>query len=92
MIYPGERLENPVTGEALVFHRASEQTDGASVLVETIVRPDGFVAAAHVHPYQRFEILEGLVRLRIGADDLAAGPGDVAVSELTVAEHDGGDA
>jgi uncharacterized cupin superfamily protein len=31
------------------------------VLVETIVRPGGFVAAAHVHPYQRerFEVLEG---------------------------------
>lgn len=81
MIHPGERLENPVTGEALVFHRTSEQTDGASVQVETIVRPDGFVAAAHVHPYQteRFEILEGLVGLRIGGDEFAAGPGDVAV-------------
>jgi len=32
MIYPGERLENPVTDEALVFHRTSEQTDGASEL------------------------------------------------------------
>jgi mannose-6-phosphate isomerase-like protein (cupin superfamily) len=38
-------------------------------------------AAAHVHPYQteRFEILEGLVGLRIGGDEFAAGPGDVAV-------------
>jgi quercetin dioxygenase-like cupin family protein len=81
MIRPGDRLENPVTGEALVFHRTSQETDGESVLVETIVRPHGFVAAAHVHPYQteRFEVLEGLLGLRIRGNELEAEPGDVAV-------------
>jgi quercetin dioxygenase-like cupin family protein len=81
MIQPGNRLENPVTGEMLVFHRTSAQTGGESVLVETIVRPQGFVAAAHVHPHQteRFEILEGLLGLRLGEQELVAGPGDVAV-------------
>ena len=48
MIHRGDRLENPVTGEVLVFHRTSEETNGESVLVETIVRPNRFVAAAHV--------------------------------------------
>ena len=69
MIRPGDTLENPVTGEVLIFHRTSAQTGGESVLVETIVRPDGFVAAAHVHPHQteRFEVLDGLVGLRVGA-------------------------
>src|SRR5215207_3221387 len=66
MIRPGDKLENPVTGEVLVFHRTSAQTNGDSVLVETIVRPHGFVAATHVHPYQteRFEVLEGVLGLR----------------------------
>jgi quercetin dioxygenase-like cupin family protein len=81
MIRPGERLENPVTGEALVFRRTAAQTDGESVLVETIVRPHGFVAAAHVHPHQteRFEILAGVLGLRIGDKELLAEPGAVAV-------------
>jgi quercetin dioxygenase-like cupin family protein len=81
MIRPGDRLENPVTGEVLIFRRTSAETDGESVLVETIVRPDGFVAAAHVHPHQteRFEVLEGLIGLRIGDRKLLAEPGDVAV-------------
>jgi quercetin dioxygenase-like cupin family protein len=80
MIRPGDRLENPVTGEVLVFHRTSAETDGEAVLVETIVRPHGFVAAAHVHPYQseRFEVLDGLLGLRIGREELLAGPGDTA--------------
>ena len=81
MIQPGDKLENPVTGEVLVFHRTSAQTGAESVLVETIVRPQGFVAAAHVHPHQteRFEILDGLLGLRLGEQELVAGPGDVAV-------------
>jgi quercetin dioxygenase-like cupin family protein len=81
MIDPGERLENPVTGEVLVFHRTSAQTDGEEVFVEVTVHPHGFVAAAHVHPYQteRFEVLEGRLGLRVGDDQLVATPGDVAV-------------
>jgi mannose-6-phosphate isomerase-like protein (cupin superfamily) len=81
MINPGDRLENPVTGEVLVFHRTAAETNGDSVLVETIVHPDGFVAATHVHPYQteRFELLEGTLGLRVGDKELLAWPGDVAV-------------
>jgi quercetin dioxygenase-like cupin family protein len=80
MIHPGDRLENPVTGEVLVFHQTSEQTGGELVRVETIVQPDGCVAAAHVHPAQteRFEILDGTVGFRLGRKTLRAGPGDVA--------------
>jgi mannose-6-phosphate isomerase-like protein (cupin superfamily) len=83
MIRQGDRLENPVTGEVLIFHRTSRETGGEAVLVETIVRPDGFVAAAHVHPRQteRFEILEGRLGLRVGDKELLAGPGDVATVE-----------
>ncbi|MGH2910539.1 MAG: cupin domain-containing protein, partial [Solirubrobacteraceae bacterium] len=44
------------------------------------VRPGGSVAAAHVHPHQteRFEVLEGDLGLRVGAESLVAGPGEVA--------------
>jgi quercetin dioxygenase-like cupin family protein len=83
MIHPGDTLENPVTAEVLIFHRTSSQTQGESVLVETIVRPDGFVAAGHVHPNQteRFEILAGTLGLRLGNQELLTKPGDVAVVE-----------
>jgi quercetin dioxygenase-like cupin family protein len=81
VIRSGDRLENPVTGEVLIFHRTAEQTGGESVLVEAIVRPHGFVAAAHVHPFQteRFEVLEGRLGFRIDGKELEAGPGEVAV-------------
>jgi quercetin dioxygenase-like cupin family protein len=80
MIHVGDRLENPVTGETLIFHRTSRETGGEAVLVETIVRPNGFIAAAHVHPHQseRFEMLQGRLGLRIGDQELLAEPGHVA--------------
>jgi len=83
MIRSGQTLENPVTGEFLTFHATSAETGGEYVLVETLVRPGGFVAAAHVHPLQseRFEVLEGTLGLRIGRDDLVAEPGDIATVE-----------
>lgn len=81
MIRTGDTLENPITGEVLIFHRTSKDTAGDSVVVETIVRPGGFVAAAHVHPYQteRFEVLAGTLGLHVGHRQLVAGPGEVAV-------------
>lgn len=80
MIRNGETLENHVTGEVMTFHRTSHETGGDAVLVETIVRPGGFVAAPHLHPYQteRFEVLDGELGLRVGGRELVAGPGDVA--------------
>jgi quercetin dioxygenase-like cupin family protein len=83
VIRQGDRLENPVTGEVLIFRQTSRETRGETVQVETIVRPDGLVAAAHVHPYQteRFEVLDGRLELRVGDHDLIAGPGDVATVE-----------
>ncbi|HEU5214354.1 MAG TPA: cupin domain-containing protein [Gaiellaceae bacterium] len=81
MIRPGERLENPVTGEVLIFHETAAETGGELVRVETIVEPDGFVAATHVHPSQteRFDILEGTVEFRVGGETVQASAGDEVV-------------
>ena len=70
MIRTGDSIENPVTGELLVFHQTSADTGGEKVLFETYVRPEGFVAAAHVHPKQeeRFQVLAGRVGFRIGRE------------------------
>jgi mannose-6-phosphate isomerase-like protein (cupin superfamily) len=77
MIRAGDTIENPVTGERIVFRKTSRETGGEAVIIETHVRPDGFVAAAHVHPAQeeRFEVLRGTVGFRIGRKRLVAGPG-----------------
>src|SRR3954469_21573481 len=83
MFHAGDRIENPVTGERLVFHETAAETNGERVVFEAIVRPGGFVAAAHVHPFQteRFEVLEGQLALRRGDEELTVGPGEGATGE-----------
>jgi mannose-6-phosphate isomerase-like protein (cupin superfamily) len=77
MFCAGDTIENPVTGERIVFVRTASESNGEEVVVETFVRPDGFVAAAHVHPNQeeRFEIISGTVGFRAGGRSFELGPG-----------------
>jgi len=78
MIHAGDTIENPVTGERIVFHQTSRETNGEAVVFETFVQPNGFVAASHVHPKQeeRFEIVSGTLGLKIGGREIVAGPGE----------------
>jgi quercetin dioxygenase-like cupin family protein len=78
MIRSGQSIENPVTGEVLIFHKTSRETDGEYVLVETFLRPGATVAAAHSHPYQSesFHVLEGRVGMKVGGEKVELGPGE----------------
>src|SRR5689334_23952712 len=77
MIRAGDSIHNPVTGERIVFRQTSADTNGEAVVIETFVEPDGFVAAAHVHPSQeeRFQVLRGTVGFKVGGKKQIAGPG-----------------
>jgi quercetin dioxygenase-like cupin family protein len=77
MIRAGDSIENPVTGERIVFRQTSHETGGEAVVIETYVRPNGFVAAAHLHPAQeeRFQVLRGSVGFKVGGKKTVAGPG-----------------
>ena len=79
MITPGTTLENPVTGERFTFIETAASTDGERLTFELALRPGGAVPIPHVHPIQteRFEVVEGLMRFRLGLRRRLAGPGDV---------------
>jgi mannose-6-phosphate isomerase-like protein (cupin superfamily) len=83
MIRTGDTIHNPVTGERINFLATSADTDGEAVVIEVLVQPHGFVAAAHVHPSQseRFAVAAGTLALKVGRKRLALGPGDVAMVE-----------
>lgn len=83
MIRKGDMIENPVTGERLLFLETSAETGGERTVVECTVQPNGFVAAAHMHPYQteRFEVIAGRVAFRVGNRTFEALPGGEAVVE-----------
>jgi quercetin dioxygenase-like cupin family protein len=79
MISPGQTLENPVTGERFTFTHTAATTDGELLAFELGLRPGGAVPIPHVHPIQteRFEVVSGLMRFRVGLRRRLAGPGDV---------------
>jgi len=68
MIRTGDTIENPITGERVTFLATSVDTRGEAVVIETVVQPHGFVAAAHVHPAQseRFAVVVGTLGLKVG--------------------------
>ena len=81
MARAGVTIENPVTRERLTFLATAHETDGELLRFEHVFGPGGFVPAAHVHPRQeeRFEVLSGSARFRIGEDERDAGPGETLV-------------
>ena len=78
-VVPGDTLENPITGERFTFTHTAASTGGELLAFDLALRPGGAVPIAHVHPIQteRFEVVAGRMRFRIGLRTRIAGPGDV---------------
>jgi quercetin dioxygenase-like cupin family protein len=79
MISPGQSLENPVTGERFTFIHTAASTGGELLAFELGLAVGGAVPIPHVHPIQteRFEVVSGRMRFRLGLRTRIAGPGDV---------------
>jgi quercetin dioxygenase-like cupin family protein len=79
MIRPGDTLENPVTGERFTFTHTAASTGGELLAFDFALRPGGAVPIPHVHPIQteRFEVVSGRMRFRVGLRTIVAGPGEV---------------
>jgi quercetin dioxygenase-like cupin family protein len=79
MFRTGDMIENPVTGERLVFRATATETDGEVTAFDTYVQPKGAVAAAHYHPLQaeRFEVVSGTIGLKVAGEKHELGPGHV---------------
>jgi quercetin dioxygenase-like cupin family protein len=79
MIAPGQTLENPVTGERFTFTHTAASTGGELLAFDFALRPGGAVPLPHVHPIQteRFAVVAGRMRFRVGLRTVVAEPGDV---------------
>jgi quercetin dioxygenase-like cupin family protein len=83
MAYTGQVIENPVSGERIIFRRTSADTNGELLEFDIELTPDGHVPGMHVHPAQeeRFEVLGGSVRFQKGIKRVTATAGDTVVVE-----------
>jgi quercetin dioxygenase-like cupin family protein len=81
MAQPGQIIQNPVSGERIAFLRTAADTDGELLEFELELAPGGRVPGAHVHPEQeeRFHILEGTMKFRLGMGTIVAKAGESVV-------------
>lgn len=81
MAFPGQVLDNPVSGERFIFSKTAADTGGELLAVEFVVAPEGRVPGAHVHPVQEesFEVVSGTMRFKRGRETVLADPGDTVV-------------
>jgi mannose-6-phosphate isomerase-like protein (cupin superfamily) len=81
MAYAGQTVENPVTGERIVFRQTAADTNGELVAIDLSLPVGGHVPGAHIHPLQeeRFEVTSGSMKFRHGMKTTVAGPGETVV-------------
>ena len=81
MASAGQTVVNSATGERVVFRTLARDSDGALLRLDVFFPPGAGASAAHIHPHQeeRFEILDGSLRLRIGREERVARAGDIIV-------------
>src|SRR3954466_13847416 len=78
-IKPGDTLANPGPGERFAFTHTAASTGGELLAFDFALRPGGAVPMPHVHPIQteRFAVVAGRMRFRVGLRTRIAEPGDV---------------
>ena len=82
MAKSGEVLENPATGQRIVFKQTSGDTGGALLEVESVyTKPSPSKPPTHYHPTQEevFEVLEGELRAAVDDEDRTLAEGDTLV-------------
>ena len=82
MAYAGQTLENPASGERITVRQTAAETNGELLAID-LGLPAGrrVPGGLHIHPKQeeRFEVVEGTMRFRMGRKRVVAGPGEVVV-------------
>ena len=70
---------NPASGERITFRETAATTGGELVAIDLELPAGRRCRPLHIHPRQeeRFEVVAGTMRFRMGRERVVAGPGDV---------------
>ena len=82
MPHAGQTLNNPYTGERIIFEQTEQDTSGASVAFEHFMLPrimPTFPEHVQLNQEERFEILAGTARYRLSGVDRQAHAGETVV-------------
>jgi mannose-6-phosphate isomerase-like protein (cupin superfamily) len=90
MAHVEQTLRNPASGERITFRQTAAGTDGALVAIDLELPPGRRVPGGlHIHPRQeeRFTVVAGTMRFKLGRKRVTAGPGEVVAIPAGV-KHD----
>jgi mannose-6-phosphate isomerase-like protein (cupin superfamily) len=82
MASTGQEIVNAATGERLLFLATSQDTSGEYLEFVDYFPVGVGRPSAHVHPgmEERWQVLQGTVRINVGGDDVDASAGEVVVA------------
>ena len=74
-------IDNPISGERIVIQKSGAQTGGRLLAFDLFLPPRAHVPAGHVHPEQeeRFTVIAGRMRFRLGRRTIVANAGETVV-------------
>lgn len=77
----GDVIANPATGERIAFLETAGDTGGQLLRLDLTMPPGVAVPAAHIHPSQeeRFALVTGSARFRVGRERFTARAGEAVV-------------
>jgi quercetin dioxygenase-like cupin family protein len=81
-------IVNPLSGERITITATAAGTGGV-LEWELLLAPGGRVPSSHAHPEQeeRFTVLDGRMRFRVGGRRITAGPGDTVLVPPGTVHH-----
>ena len=80
-------IVNPISGERIIIRQSGAQTGGQLLEFDLYLPPGGHVPARHAHPSQeeRFTVVAGRMRFRLGRRAFVAQPGETVTIPVGVA-------
>ena len=86
MAKQGDVIENPKTGERIVFRQTAQDTNGELLQFDLFLKPHGFVPVEHIHSQQeeRVEVISGSAGYRLGGKEESLSAGQAAVLPLRI--------
>jgi quercetin dioxygenase-like cupin family protein len=82
LVEAGDALENPVSGQRLIFRKTAQDTGGELLEVESVyAKPTSSRPPAHHHPRQeeRFEVLSGRLNVLVDGQERTLEEGEVLI-------------
>ncbi len=78
MARAGTIIENPITGERVMFRQTAADTEGELLQFDLFLMPNGEQIVEHIHPHQeeRFTVRSGTLQMCVNGVERSVGTGE----------------